>query len=469
MAHGARSARGGGDGGVVGLVVGAVLALAFVHAAIFREPARRIALDDSLALAPADGRVVFVGDATEPETGERRLKIAIFMSPFHVHSNRAPASGEVVLSRRVAGRFFNAALEKTSTDNERHIVAIETPRGRVTCAQVAGFVAAARVVLFARRRPRRARRALRLHPFWLARRHLFAARVRAARRRRTKKRAPESRRSRASPPLRKAADNGFAGFRNAAARGRLGARRALVALGDLPAAESFHHRRAGERFLFDHRIVRRPLAKRGACDFRGDDFGFAGRAHRAHDQNSKRFRRHLRFALGCRRVRRRPGAVVLFLGAVRARQNRLGGGARLLRLRRAAVGALFDSRRGFRQALFCRLAVAGGGGRGGRLGVDLRQNFESTPSLPWLFVVAAVACALGLTMVSELKYHSFKDLGARSRLSLRSAAALAVIFGVLYWLSEYLAEIALLLFGGYWISGCWLWAHAAVRRARRAR
>ena len=107
----------------------------------FREPARRIALDDSLALAPADGRVVFVGDATEPETGERRLKIAIFMSPFHVHSNRAPASGEVVLSRRVAGRFFNAALEKTSTDNERHIVAIETPRGRVTCAQVAGFVA----------------------------------------------------------------------------------------------------------------------------------------------------------------------------------------------------------------------------------------------------------------------------------------------------------------------------------------
>lgn len=107
----------------------------------FREPARDVARDDSLALAPADGRVVFVGAADEPESGERRLKIAIFMSPFHVHSNRVPAGGEVALSRRVAGRFFNAALEKSSDANERHIVAIETPRGRVTCVQVAGFVA----------------------------------------------------------------------------------------------------------------------------------------------------------------------------------------------------------------------------------------------------------------------------------------------------------------------------------------
>ena len=135
-----------------------------------------------------------------------------------------------------------------------------------------------------------------------------------------------------------------------------------------------------------------------------------------------------------------------------------------LRLARFSIRAGASDKR-----FFVGLPSPAAAGAAAALAWTCAKNFESTPSLPWLFVVAAVACALGLTMVSELKYHSFKDLGARSRLSLRSAAALTVIFGVLYWLSEYLAEIALLLFGGYWISGCWLWAHAAVRRARRAR
>lgn len=98
------------------------------------------------------------------------------------------------------------------------------------------------------------------------------------------------------------------------------------------------------------------------------------------------------------------------------------------------------------------------------------KNFDAPPSPPQLFMAAAAAFALGLTMVSGLKYHSFKDLGARSRLSLRSAASLAAAVGALYWLSDRLAEISLLLFGGYWISGFWLWARAAAaRRARRGR
>jgi phosphatidylserine decarboxylase len=115
--------------------------LAFVLQ-FFREPARVVADAPDAALAPADGRVVFVGAAKNPYRGDcEALKIAIFMNPFNVHSNRAPLAGTVCDVAHYRGKFFNAALDKASAQNERCAMTIKNERGETTCAQVAGFVA----------------------------------------------------------------------------------------------------------------------------------------------------------------------------------------------------------------------------------------------------------------------------------------------------------------------------------------
>jgi len=59
-----------------------------------------------------------------------------------VHSNRSPVDGEVREVRYFPGRFFNAAIDKASLENERNAMVIETADGaRVTCVQIAGLIA----------------------------------------------------------------------------------------------------------------------------------------------------------------------------------------------------------------------------------------------------------------------------------------------------------------------------------------
>ena len=107
----------------------------------FRDPSRQCYARGGEVLSAADGRVVFVGEAKSPHDGANALKIGVFMSPFNVHANRAPVAGTIVKSQRFAGGFFNAALDKASDENERHLIVIDGEKGSVACMQVAGFVA----------------------------------------------------------------------------------------------------------------------------------------------------------------------------------------------------------------------------------------------------------------------------------------------------------------------------------------
>ncbi|MGI9338947.1 MAG: phosphatidylserine decarboxylase [Gammaproteobacteria bacterium] len=108
----------------------------------FRDPVRRCYAKEGEVLSAADGKVVFVGIATSPFDDKPALKIGVFMSPFNVHANRAPVAGKVVESKRFAGGFFNAALDKASDENERHLVVLQTAGGdNVAVMQVAGFIA----------------------------------------------------------------------------------------------------------------------------------------------------------------------------------------------------------------------------------------------------------------------------------------------------------------------------------------
>ena len=108
----------------------------------FRDPARAIAGGSKSVLAPADGRIVVVEEADDPYLNRRALKVSVFMNVFNVHSNRSPVDGEVINRWYHAGRFFNAALDKASVENERNALQIRTASGQdVTCVQIAGLIA----------------------------------------------------------------------------------------------------------------------------------------------------------------------------------------------------------------------------------------------------------------------------------------------------------------------------------------
>lgn len=108
----------------------------------FRDPERVGPEDAEAVSAPADGKVIKVGRAVDPVSGETRQYIAIFMNVLNVHVNRMPVSGKVETIRYIPGKFFNASFDKASEDNERNILVV-TGKGnqRFTMVQIAGLIA----------------------------------------------------------------------------------------------------------------------------------------------------------------------------------------------------------------------------------------------------------------------------------------------------------------------------------------
>lgn len=109
----------------------------------FRNPVRTIKVtDESLVYAPADGKVVVIEEADEPEYfGARRLQVSIFMSPTNVHVNRNPIGGIVKYVKYHAGKYLVAWHPKASTENERTTVVIGNSKGEVLFRQIAGALA----------------------------------------------------------------------------------------------------------------------------------------------------------------------------------------------------------------------------------------------------------------------------------------------------------------------------------------
>ena len=132
------------------LVLSAIL-LVFVTY-FFRNPVRVLEVDDpNFVIAPADGRVVVIEPTVENEYfHEQRLQVSIFMSPFNVHANWYPVEGTVLVSEHQKGRHMGAWLPKSSTENERSLVVIETPsKLQIAVRQIAGAMAR-RIVTYAK-------------------------------------------------------------------------------------------------------------------------------------------------------------------------------------------------------------------------------------------------------------------------------------------------------------------------------
>lgn len=134
----------------ISLIITAAL-LVFVTY-FFRSPVRVLEVDDpDFIIAPADGRVVVIEPIQEHEYfHDERLQVSIFMSPFNVHANWYPVEGNILVSEHQKGRHQGAWLPKSSTENERSLVVIETPsKLQIAVRQVAGAMAR-RIVTYAK-------------------------------------------------------------------------------------------------------------------------------------------------------------------------------------------------------------------------------------------------------------------------------------------------------------------------------
>ena len=117
------------------------LALCVFVAFFFRNPPREIPGDESDVVAPADGRVLEAGEV-ERADGSKALRVAIFLSIFDVHVNRAPVAGRVVSLERGGSRFRAAFDRRAEADNVRLAMTLETAAGaRVEVTQITGLVA----------------------------------------------------------------------------------------------------------------------------------------------------------------------------------------------------------------------------------------------------------------------------------------------------------------------------------------
>jgi phosphatidylserine decarboxylase len=118
------------------------LALTAFSLNFFRDPDRTAPTGPGLAVAPADGVVCKLGEAADPLSGEMRQVVCIFMNVFNVHVNRSPLAATVSEVRYIPGKFFNASLDKASTDNERNILSLtDADGGRWSVVQIAGLIA----------------------------------------------------------------------------------------------------------------------------------------------------------------------------------------------------------------------------------------------------------------------------------------------------------------------------------------
>ncbi|MEZ4970042.1 MAG: phosphatidylserine decarboxylase family protein [Flavobacteriaceae bacterium] len=109
----------------------------------FRNPKRRVSKNFDEILAPVDGKVVVIEEVEETEYFKaKRIQVSIFMSPINVHVTRYPASGLVKFSKYHPGKYLVAWHPKSSEENERTTVVINTPKfGDILYRQIAGALA----------------------------------------------------------------------------------------------------------------------------------------------------------------------------------------------------------------------------------------------------------------------------------------------------------------------------------------
>lgn len=132
---------------IIFLVLSVVLVVFFIS--FFRSPRRTTSINTQQVIAPADGKVVVIEKVHEKKYfDDERIQISIFMSPLNVHINRSPVAGRVVHEEYHKGKYLVAWHPKSSEENERTTVVLETAdKQQLLLRQIAGALAK-RIVLY---------------------------------------------------------------------------------------------------------------------------------------------------------------------------------------------------------------------------------------------------------------------------------------------------------------------------------
>lgn len=119
------------------------LLLLIIILQFFRNPKRKVDINENHILAPVDGKVVVIEEVYEAEYfKDKRIQVSIFMSPINVHVTRYALSGIVKFSKYHPGKFLVAWHPKASEENERTTIVVENKTfGGILYRQIAGALA----------------------------------------------------------------------------------------------------------------------------------------------------------------------------------------------------------------------------------------------------------------------------------------------------------------------------------------
>lgn len=132
------------------LVIAFCLVMFYLVVQFFRVPRRKANLHEKKIISPADGKLVVIERIVEQEYfKDERIQLSIFMSPLNVHVNWYPVAGKVSYVKYHPGKYLVAWDPKSSTENERTTVVVNTGREEIMIRQIAGAVAR-RIVCYAK-------------------------------------------------------------------------------------------------------------------------------------------------------------------------------------------------------------------------------------------------------------------------------------------------------------------------------
>ena len=109
----------------------------------FRNPERKVLVSNKDIMSPSDGKLVVNEEVFENEfLKEDCVQLSIFMSPLNVHKQWYPVNGKIINSKNHPGKYLVAWHPKSSTENERSTIVIETENSqKILFRQIAGAVA----------------------------------------------------------------------------------------------------------------------------------------------------------------------------------------------------------------------------------------------------------------------------------------------------------------------------------------
>ena len=114
--------------------------------AFFRDPVRITPTVSEALISPADGKISMISLQKGPDElgmeNQEMQKVSIFLSVFDVHINRVPINSTVEKLSYREGKFLNATLDKSSTDNEAQFIKLKAHNGdEIAVTQIAGLIA----------------------------------------------------------------------------------------------------------------------------------------------------------------------------------------------------------------------------------------------------------------------------------------------------------------------------------------